>query len=409
MAEVPKDRTEWFQQARFGMFIHWGLYALHGHGEWAMNRERMPLPGYMELAKEFSASAYRPREWAQLAMEAGMRYMVLTTKHHEGFCLWDSKTCAFNAVNSAAHRDLLAEYVEAVREAGLKVGLYYSLGDWFHPDWALGWQGDAAARERFMDYTHALVRELMSGYGKIDILWYDLPQCYSAAEWRAVELNAMARELQPHILINNRAMTTEDFRTPEQHVAAAPLGRMWETCMTLNKNWGYCPGDHDFKSPREVMLMLATVASGGGNLLLNVGPNGQGAIPVESSRILRTVGEWLHQHGESIFPVHRHSLPWNLWGPTTVHGATMYLHLERYFGEQVVIGGLTNRVRRATYLTTGKELGVEQRDRQTVISGLPAQAPANSLGVIKVELDAEPDQDISRVIGGADVFPKFPE
>jgi alpha-L-fucosidase len=404
----PENRMAWFESARFGMFIHWGLYSLIGRGEWVMNRERIPLEEYKKLADQFTASGCNPKEWAQLAKDAGMKYMVLTTKHHEGFCLWDSKTCSFNSVNSAAKRDLVKEFVEAAREAGLKVGLYYSLGDWLNPDWTRGWQGDEEAKSRFMNYTHSLVRELLTGYGKIDILWYDLPQCYSPAEWRSVELNAMARQLQPHILINNRALTNEDFGTPEQHATATSLGRMWEACMTLNRRWGYCPSDRDYKSPKEVVLTLASVAGGAGNLLLNVGPDGEGRIPEESARILRRTGEWLRVHGESIYGTNRHNLLWNLWGPITVKGNTLFIHQEVYFGKELVIGGLTNQVLNATLLTTGQPLRVEKKGDQTIISGLPEQSPDELVSVIKLELDGEPDQDISRVINKADIAPEFP-
>lgn len=404
----PSDRMEWFLNARFGMFIHWGLYAVLGRGEWVINRERIPISEYARLADRFTAREYDPRAWAQLAREAGMKYMVLTTKHHEGFCLWDSKTCAFNAANSAAGRDLIAEYVEAARDAGLRVGLYYSLGDFYNPDWAAGWKGDTAARERFMDYTQALIYELMTQYGQIDILWYDLPQCYSSIEWRAVELNAMVRQLQPQIIINNRAMTTEDFTTSEQDVQASAPGRMWEACITLNRRWGYCPYDDHYKSPAEVVATLAAVASNAGNLLLNVGPDGQGAIPAESQAILKRVGAWLQTHGESIYGSERHNLMWNLWGPVTVRGNVLYIHQEIYFGDSLVIGGLTNNVLDAVLLSNGQKLDVERRGNQTIITGLPDAPPDELMSVIKLSLDSPPDQDISRVIGGADIFPTLP-
>lgn len=402
------DRLKWFEDARYGMFIHWGLYSVLGRGEWAMSRERIPWKDYRPLAQTFTADRYRPRDWARLAKDSGMRYMVLTTKHHEGFCLWDSKTCHFNSTRSAAKRDLLAEFVEAVRDEGLKVGLYYSLGDWLNPDWAAGWKGDAAARERFMEYTHALVRELMTGYGRIDVLWYDLPQCYSAREWRSVDLNAMARALQPQILINNRAMTTEDFATAEQHITASGQGRPWEACMTLNGSWGFTACDHEWKRPRDVALHLARVAAGGGNLLLNVGPDGRGAIPEASRKILRAVGTWLERHGEAVYDVQRHSLPWWLFGPTTVRGSTLYAFLSLYHGSSFTVGGLTHRVRSATLLSTGKALTVRQRGPQLFVGGLPETDPDPVLSVVKLELDGPPDSDHSRVLGGADIFPDLP-
>ncbi len=404
-----QDRVTWFEEARFGMFIHWGLYSVLGRGEWALNRERIPWKDYRPLAAKFKAEKFRPGEWARLAKSSGMRYMVLTTKHHEGFCLWDSKTCTFNSVRSAARRDLVAEYVEAAREAGLKVGLYYSLGDWLNPDWAAGWKGDHAARERFMDYTHALVRELMANYGRIDVLWYDLPQCYSSREWRSVELNAMVRALQPGILINNRAMTTEDFATAEQHVTASEDGRLWEACMTLNGSWGYSARDQQWKPPREVALHLARAAAGGGNLLLNVGPDGSGTIPKPSRDILREVGKWLERNGESVYGVQRNHLPWTGFGPVTVRGSTLYAFLSQYYGSELTIGGLTNRVRSATLLATGQRLKVRQRGPQVFIRGLPDRSADPVLSVVRLDLDGPPDSDLSRVIGAADIFPELPK
>ena len=326
--------------------------------------------------------------------------------------MWDSQTCAFNATNSAAKRDLLAEFVEAAREFDLKVGFYYSLGDWFNPDWTRGWQGDENARERFMDYTFSLMRELMTGYGPIDILWYDLPQNYSANQWRSVELNAMARSLQPQILVNNRAYTSEDFGTPEQHIAAAPPGRLWEACMTMSGNaWGYRPADTGWKSAQTIANHLASVAAGGGNLLLNVGPDGSGAIPDEAADILRAVGAWLERNGEAIFPTRRHDWPWSLGGTLTLgdgsNGSALYWFLRPYEGAHTTLGGLTNRVTRVSILGQS-EIAFEQRGPQLKLVGLPAEAPDAVQTVVKIEIEGEPDFDVSRVIGGADILPVLP-
>ncbi len=406
---MPADRLQWFLDARFGMFIHWGLYALLGRGEWAMNREQVPLDEYETLAERFSVPKYDPKQWAAIARDAGMKYMVLTTKHHEGFSLWDSKANPFNAVNSAAKRDLIAEYVEAVRGAGLKVGLYYSIGDWRQPDWFEGARGDAAAAKRFVDWTHAMVRELMTGYGQIDLLFYDLPQPYPAATLRSVELNHMVRTLQPQILINNRAYTSEDYSTPEQHVAAAPKGRPWEACMTLNENWGYCPSDKDFKSPRDVALQLAKCAAGGGNLLLNVGPDGEGEIPAESRDILRQVGQWLSRNGEAVLGTTRHKLPWLLVGPTTVKGHTLYVFAQRWYGSEIPVGGITRRVERVRLLGDGRAVRFDQTGPRLRLLDLPEQSPDPVLSVFAIELDGEPDLDLSRRINHADIFPNLPD
>lgn len=399
-------RLEWFAQARYGLFVHWGLYSVLGRGEWIFNRERWQIKDYAKLADRFTAEHYDPTAWAAMARDAGMRYAVLTSKHHEGFCLWDSKTCAFNAPRSAARRDLLGEYVEAFRKAGLKVGLYYSLGDWFNPDWARGFQGDQAAYHRFMDYTQSLLTELCTQYGKIDILWYDLPQCYSAMQWQAVDLNHHLRNLQPQIIINNRAYTSEDFSTPEQHIKAAPVGRLWESCMTLNNHWGFSPYDLNYKPAREIALNLATVASGGGNLLLNVGPDPQGRIPEQAQQILNDVGRWIDRNGSSVYDASdRHGLSFNMWGPVTSNGNTMYLHLKTYWGNELIIGGLTPNVLGARILGTGQALTVRRHEKQTILGGLPAQSPDEVITVIELQLDGRPDHDISRVIGQADIFP----
>ncbi|MDA3959366.1 MAG: alpha-L-fucosidase [Planctomycetota bacterium] len=408
--QFPANRTAWFAEARFGMFIHWGLYAVHGRGEWALSREAWSMDDYRPLAEQFAAEDFDPRAWARLAKAAGMRYLVLTTKHHEGFCLWDSKLCAFNSVNSAAKRDLVAEFVEAVRAEGLKVGLYYSLGDWHNDDWFRGWQGDTAATERFMDYTHGLIEELMTGYGKIDILWYDLPHCYGIEEWRSVELNAKVRARQPHILINNRSWTSEDFATPEQHIASSAKGRLWEACMTLNGHWGYCPSDTAWKNPRSVALKLADCARGCGNLLLNVGPDAAGRIPEAAQDILRSVGQWLERHQEAVLATERCDLPWYLFGPTTKRGNILYCFVKEYYGDELIVGGLTPRVQRARLVGAQRDLSFEQRGRQTIIRGLGAHASDADpvLPVVALELDAPPATDISSHIDGADIFPVLP-
>jgi alpha-L-fucosidase len=402
------ERLEWFAKARYGLFVHWGLYSVLGRGEWVFNRERWEMDEYIRLADQFTAEHYDPKTWAAMARDAGMRYAVLTSKHHEGFCLWESRTCSFNATHSAAKRDLLGDYVEAFRDAGLKVGIYYSLGDWYNLDWARGFQGDEPAYHRFMDYTRSLLTELLTNYGKIDILWYDLPQCYTALHWQAVDLNHYLRKLQPQIIINNRAYTSEDFGTPEQHVSAAPVGRLWESCMTLNDHWGYSHVDTNYKSPRDIAVNLATVASGGGNLLLNVGPDAQGRITDQAQQILGKVGRWLDRNGQSIYQASdRHSLSFNLWGPVSVDGNKLYLHLKTYWGKQLIVGGLIPNVLNAKILATGQPLTVTRRGHQTILDGLPEQSPDEVMTVIQLDLDGKPEHDISRVIGAADIFPEL--
>lgn len=399
----------WFREARFGLFVHWGLYSLLGRGEWARNRERIPDEEYVALSDQFSAEAFDARAIADMAKRAGMRYGILTTKHHDGFCLWDSKVCGFNALHSAAGRDLVREFVEAFREAGLRVGLYYSLGDWHHPDWIRAVRGDEPARRRFVQYTRALVSELMSEYGRIDVLWYDLPQGLSADQWEAVSLNTMVRELQPGILINNRSMLAEDFSVREQSLHGAPEGRLWETCLTLNESWAYVEQDHEFKSPRQVVRSLARAAVGGGNLLLNVGPDGSGAIRYESSSVLAEVGAWCARNGEAIYGPGDHSMPFNLWGESLARGNDLFLFLLRYFGKEFVVGGLGPRVLDARVLGTDIRPVAHRRGNRTFITGMPETAPDPLLTVVKLTLDGPPSQDISEVIGGADIMASFPD
>jgi len=263
-------RMKWWHQAKFGMFIHWGLYSLIGRHEWAMENEGIPVAEYEKLAKKFNPKPNAARDWAKLAKRAGMKYMVMTTKHHEGFCLFDTKLTDYCASKQACGRDLVAEYVNAAREQGLRIGFYYSLMDWHHPDGAKC-ANDESARKRFVKYIHGQVRELMTNYGKIDILWYDVNWPLTPEQWEAAEMNRMVRELQPDIIINNRTGLPEDFSTPEQHVRGEPEGRAWEACMTMNDSWGYHKADDAWKTPKRILRNLITCARDGGNYLLNIG------------------------------------------------------------------------------------------------------------------------------------------
>ena len=272
-ARTRQRRMKWWHEARFGMFVHWGLYSQLGRHEWAMNLERIPVAEYEKLADTWQAKPRPMRQWAALAKRAGMKYMVLTTKHHEGFLLWDSKMSAFNAVQRGPRRDLVREYVDACREYGLKVGFYHSLMDWHHPDGATC-ATDEAARLRFTQYTQGCLRELCSNYGTIDILWYDVSWPLTSPQaWDSFRMNDMVRKLQPGILINDRSQIPEDFGTPEEHITPAAGGRSWEACMTFNGSWGwqYCPPE-DWHSARSVLDMLRTCTANEGNLLLNIGP-----------------------------------------------------------------------------------------------------------------------------------------
>lgn len=391
------ERMRWWREARFGMFIHWGLYSQLGRHEWAMNRERIPIAEYEKLADTWKPRERPARAWAQLAAQAGMKYLVMTTKHHEGFCLWDTKQTEYNAARRGPKRDLVREYVEACREFGLKIGFYYSLMDWHHPDGALCAK-DQAARRRFLDFTQGCVRELCTDYGKLDILWYDVSwPLESAEQWESLEMNQMVRQLQPHILIDNRAKLDEDFGTPEEHVTAEREGRAWEACMTFNGSWGYMPISPDWRSVREVIGLLNAATAGGGNLLLNIGPAPDGSVPPEAVERLKAVGQWVEQHREAIYgSVDRAQgrMEWLPTGRWSIKGNIAYFWCTRWPGEELAIGGLRTRVVRASLLATGRPIVFEQTADRLVLKGLPHSQPDPIAGtaVIKLEFDGPPRQ-----------------
>jgi len=263
----------WFDDARLGLFIHWGLYSIPARGEWLLFKERVPREEYNALAAQFRPpTSFSPEEWVVLAKEAGAKYAVFTTRHHDGFSLYDSAVNPFNSARTAAGRDFVAEYVAACRKHGLRVGLYYSIMNWQHDAIHTGPVVDPAGWAAMVGETHAQLRELLSRYGKIDLLWYDGDHVPGggdhAACWRSAELNAMARSLQPDILINDRSHLPEDFDTPEQEISIPPAGRRWEACMTLNDHWGYVAGDERFKSPEMLWGCLLRCARFGGDRAL---------------------------------------------------------------------------------------------------------------------------------------------
>jgi alpha-L-fucosidase len=392
---TPQERIRWFRRDRFGMFIHWGLYAIPARGEWVRSVERISNEDYQPYFEQFNPDRYDPKTWAALAKQAGMKYAVLTAKHHDGFCLFDSQLTDYKSTNTACGRDLVREYVEAFRAEGLKVGLYYSLLDWHHPDYpAYGdrhhpMRGNEAYKDRpqdfgrYLEYMHAQVRELLSNYGRIDIIWFDFSYDGMTGEtWKATELVKMTRDLQPGILIDNRlsgsgtsnlafgslnsAVFAGDFACPEQIIPPEGLtddkGQAvpWEACMTLNNNWGYAASDTDFKQPVQVVHALVECVSKGGNMLLNVGPNARGEIPEECVRILGEVGQWMQRNETSIRGCGQAEFPKPDWGRYTQQGTRLYAHIyERGIGP-INLRGLASRVRKARYLADGSEIRLER-------------------------------------------------
>ncbi len=390
-AETRDRRMAWWRQARFGMFVHYGLYAQLGRHEWTQAQEGYPVEEYEKLADTFSPEAGAPAKWAALAKRAGMKYVVMTTKHHEGFCLWDSQYTDYNAAKRGPKRDIVAEFVEACRAEDLKVGFYYSLMDWHHPDsWKCAF--DPEARKRFLDYTDGLVRELMSNYGKIDILWYDVSRPMLHHEgWNSLARNQMVRELQPDIIINNRSKLPEDFGTPEERIVAEE--RDWESCMTFNGlSWGYV--DSEQAAPysynaQQIIKILNRVTFGGGNLLLNIGPTPAGDVPKEAVAPLETVGKWLKVHSDAVYgnvtpvPGGRPSGVGNL----TCKGNRAYLWAWLWPEKEFSLGGLLSTLKSVKHAASGKSIKFTQEPHRITLSGIEADMRDPIAGITVLELE----------------------
>ncbi len=385
------ERTRWFCEARFGMFIHWGLYAIPARGEWVRSGEQMPREDYLQYFEEFTAEQYDPREWARLAKKAGMKYAVLTAKHHDGFCLWDTQLSDFKATKAPAGRDLVLEFLEAFRAEGIRVGLYFSIIDWHHADFPHFGdrqhpmrfneheKNDGRNFDRYLDFMHGQIRELLTGYGKLDIMWFDFSYDHMAGEtWRAGELVDMVRSLQPHIIIDNRlegsgeksgtilsdapSPYAGDFACPEQMIPPEGIRNVsgdpvpWEACITLNNNWGYAAQDRHYKPADMVVRMLVECVSKNGNLLLNVGPDAKGRIPVESEEILLKVGAWMDRNGGSIYGCGAAGLPKPEWGRLTRKGRKLYAHVFEPQVGGVCLRDLGGKAEKARLLSDGSEV-----------------------------------------------------
>ena len=315
--------TEWFTRDRFGLFIHWGIYALPARHEWVKQRERIRDEDYQRYFDHFYPDLYDPEKWAREAKNAGMRYFVVTTKHHDGFCLWDSDLTDYKVTNTPWGEDLIAPMVEAFRAEGMKVGFYHSLIDWHHPEFPVdGLHSRRDDKEyieanrdrdiaRYREYLHGQTRELLTRFGRIDVMWFDFS--YSdrvwggkgREDWGSEELMEMVRELQPGIIVNDRLEIGGDLKTPEQYQPASwpEVGgerALWEACQTLNGSWGYDRDNLDWKPVDMLVRMLVDTVSKGGNLLLNVGPNARGELEPRAVDRLRDVGEWMRLHERSI-------------------------------------------------------------------------------------------------------------
>lgn len=394
MNEVVKartERTEWYRDARFGMFIHWGLYAIPARGEWLRSNERMPKEEYDKFFDEFTAENYNPKEWARLAKKAGMKYAVLTAKHHDGFCLFDTKLTDFKSTNAPCHRDLVREFLDAFRAEGIHVGLYFSIIDWRHPDFPHygdkfhpmrdnpEYSNENRNFDNYLEYMHGQVRELLTNYGKLDLMWFDFSYDNMKCDtWKADKLIAMVREIQPWIVTDNRLEGSAedagsirtlnptpysgDFASPEQMIPPAcicdeagnPLP--WEACITLNNNWGYASRDHHYKSPKLVVRTLVECVSKGGNLILNVGPNAKGEIPKESVEILEKVGEWMSANGAGIYGCTFSEYPKPEWGRFTQKGNKLYAHIYEEQVGAICLPNMAGKVESMRLVSDGSEI-----------------------------------------------------
>ena len=371
-------RGAWFNEARFGMFIHWGIYSIPARGEWTYANDTWKAGEYEAFAKVFNPTNYNPREWAKLAKRAGMKYAVLTTRHHDGFCMFDSHFTDYKITNTPYGRDIVREYVEAFRAEGLKVGFYHSLPDWTHPGYSdpetpavmKGLPVHESTPEEYAAFKELVanhVRQLMTEYGKIDLLFLDYTSKYKQEGdyFDRERLLKIAYDNQPGIIVNDRLSFWKDnvrdfdYYTPEICVPSEPIrvkGREvpWETCATINGNWGYCAEDNNWKTPEALVAGLVGCVSRDGNLLLNVGPMADGSIPAPAMARLNALGDWYAANGESIFGCGKSDFMPPFGCAYTQKGNTLYCHfLQQPLGD-VILPGLKGKVARATLLRTGE-------------------------------------------------------
>ncbi len=417
--EQKKDRMAWWTNDRFGMFIHWGLYALPARHEWVKNQERITTEDYQKYFENFNPDLYNPREWAKMAKAAGMKYAVITTKHHEGFCLFDSKFTDYKAPNTAVGKDLLKEWVEAFRAEGLQIGFYYSLIDWHHPDFTVDrvhpQRTDDKAKlaelnknrdmNKYREYLHNQVRELMTNYGKVDMLWLDFSypgeNGKGHSDWDSEKLIKMVRQLQPAILVNDRLDLKEyedgwDFTTPEQYkVSKWPEvnGKRvpWETCQTFSGSWGYYRDENTWKDTKQLLVLLIESVSKGGNLLLNVGPTARGMFDERAQSRLKLMGEWMSLNNRSIYGCTQapdeFKAPYNSLMTYNPKTNRLYIHLLDYPLQNFNLSGFPGKVKYAQFLHDASEIRITTRTEHGTKEGSTPTDLNLSLPVIKPNVE----------------------
>lgn len=410
--------TTWFVHDRFGMFIHWGLYALAARHEWVQSREQLDGEQYQKYFERFDPDLFDPREWAHVARDAGMKYLVITAKHHEGFCLWDTQHTLFKATRTPYGRDLLRPVVDAFRAEGMRVGFYYSLIDWHHPDFTIDVHHpqrdhpDAAAMNARRDmrnyaaYLRAQARELLTNFGPIDILWTDFsyPERWyrglpgkGRADWQSDELYKLIRELAPHIIVNNRldlADVPPDIYTPEQyqptrwlHVDGRPV--VWEACHTFSGSWGYHRDEASWKSPEQLIHLLVDTVACGGNLLMNVGPTARGTLDDRARAALRVYADWMRLHSRAIYGCTQSDFaaPPGVRYTQTQRGDRLYAHLYTWPFRHLRLPGLSGRVAYAQLLNDASEIPFKDAGRSAAWDEEPPGLDESTLTLPVVKPD----------------------
>lgn len=364
--EQKEKRMEWFEEAKLGIFIHWGIYAVNGVSEsWSFYNNYLPYEEYMNQTKGFTASKYNPKEWLDLIQESGARYTVLTTKHHDGVALWDTKASDLSVVKSTpAGKDLVAPFVEEVRKHGLKLGFYYSLLDWSHPDYPnktkteTRYKDDPARWNKFVQFNFAQLAELNKTW-KPDLYWFDGDWEQSAEAWNSKGIVDLLRSTNPNVIINSRIQGYGDYATPEQGVPVVrPKDKYWELCMTMNDSWGFQHADTNYKTPHILLRTFVDCLSMGGNLLLDIGPKEDGTIPEEQVAILKEFGRWIKKHKEAVYETRAGIPAEHFQGYTTLNkaGDILYLYLPYRPNGPIEIKGLMNKVNRVWVVGNGAML-----------------------------------------------------
>ncbi len=365
-----ESRMDWFDNARLGIFIHWGIYSVNGIDEsWSFYNGYISWDDYMKQLHGFTASAYDPDAWAELISGSGAQYAVITTKHHDGVALWKTGLSSLNVTDSTpAGRDLIKPFVRALRIKGLKVGLYYSLLDWSHPDYPnftkaeKRYESDSVRWERFTKFNHGQIGELSREFNP-DLWWFDGDWEQSAEKWQAKQIREMILRRNPDAIINSRLAGYGDYATPEQGLPVKrPPEKHWELCMTINDSWGYQGNDNNYKSPSQVIQIFAECIGMGGNLLLDIGPEADGTVPEEQQQVLKELGRWTSKHGEAIYET-RAGLPDGYFeGPSTMSAdsTTLFLFFRGNAGGEVMLEGVRNRINRAYVVGNGTKLEVKE-------------------------------------------------